>query len=444
MAILLGAFLVAFFAIYAIAQGLSDPDVPSGDVAVVEDAPGGAITQDEFDTALEQAAAAQGARGGVPEEGDPQYEVLKEQALGDLLLARWVAGEAEEEGVTVTDTELEQQLEQIKNQNFGDEKEYQRFLDQSGFTEQDALDRVRLTLLSQRIQEGVLSGQEDVPEETVETFYEENASQFEQPEARDVRVILNDDEAEVEEARAALAQDDSDRSWEEVAKELSTDEASKNDGGLRSSVVEGQSDATFDEQVFGAPEGELVGPFETGEGFYLAQVVDIKEAQTTPLEEASEQITQQIASAQQQAAADQFEANFVNKWTQRTFCAEGFVIDRCANAPPPPRQEGQPPVVSTRPAAPGSAGTVTPGLISGGLAQGPYPPPVEQPAGLPPGAAPIGPPGAPAPPGAAPPGAAPPGAAPPAGAVPPAGAAPPAGGAPPAAPPTGGAPPTAP
>jgi foldase protein PrsA len=439
VAILLAAFLVAFFAIYAIAQGLSNPEVASGDVAVVEGAPGGPITQEDFDASLEQAAAAQGLPR-APEEGDEQYELLQEQALSDLLLGRWVEGEAEERGITVTDSEIEQRLDQIKEQNFANQKEFQAFLKRSGFTAKDARERVRLTLLSQRIQEGVLSGEEDVSSGTVEAFYEENASQFEQPESRDVRVILNEDEAKVDQARALLEDDDSEKSWDEAARRFSTDEASTAEGGLRAGVIEGQGDASFDEQVFGAPEGELVGPFETEEGFYLIQVVDIKEAKTTPLEEASEQITQQLQSAQQQIAADAFELDFIAKWTERTFCAEGFVIERCANAPPAPRPEGAPPVQSSRPAAPGSAGSVTPALASTALAQGPLPPPVEQAGAVPPGATPIGPPGAP--PGTAPPT----GTAPPAGAAPPTGAAPPAGAAPPtgAPPPTGAAPPAAP
>jgi foldase protein PrsA len=434
--LLLAVFLIAFFAIWAAAQGLTNPDVPSGDVAVIEDAPGGPITQDEFDTSLDQAAAAQG--GEVPNEDDPQYDALKEQALSDLILARWVEGEAEEQGLGVTDPEIEQRLDQIKKQNFKDEAEFQRFLDQSKFTEEDAFNRVRLTLLSQRLQEGVLSGQDEVPEGAAETFYEENSAQFEQPESRDVRVILNKDEDQVTQAAEQLSEDDSEQSWEQVAKRFSTDEASKDQGGLRSGVLEGQGDASFDEQVFGAPEGELVGPFETQEGFYEIQVVDVKEAETTPFEDASEQINQQLASSQQQAAATEFENDFIAKWTERTFCAEDFVIDRCANAPEPPRAEGAPPVQSSAPAAPGSAGTVTPGPVQPGLPQGPAPPPAaqQQPGAVPPGAAPIGPPGAPptgAPPGTAPPGAAPPGAAPP-------GAAPP-GTAPPGAAPPGAAPP---
>jgi parvulin-like peptidyl-prolyl isomerase len=232
--VLLAVFLVAFFAIWAVAEGLSDPDVPSGDVAVIEDAPGGPITQEEFDAAVEQAAAAQ--QQPVPPEDDPQYELVKEQALSDLLLARWVQGEAEEDGITVTDTEIEQRLDQIKQQNFKDEQEFQRFLEQSKFTEEDALERVRLTLLSQRIQEDALTGQDELPEGAVEAFYEENASQFEQPETRDVRVILNKDEAQVEEASAALEKDDSAKSWEQAAKEFSTDAASKTDRATRHST----------------------------------------------------------------------------------------------------------------------------------------------------------------------------------------------------------------
>jgi len=422
IAVLLGVFLVAFFTIWAVAQGLSNPEVPSGDVAVVDDAPGGPVTKEEFDEALTQAAAAQGAE--VPEEGNPQYDLLKDQAMSDALLARWVAGEAEELGLEVTDTEVDQQLEQIKQQNFKDEQEFQQFLDESGFSEQEALDRVRLTLLSQRLQESAVEEAGEVSDADVEDFYEESASQFEQPETRDVRVILNQDEAAVDAARAKLEQDDSAESWDAVAKRYSTDEASRTAGGLRSGVIEGQGDATFDEEVFSAPEGELVGPFETEEGFYLIQVDKVTEAKTTPLDEASQQIRQQLVSSQQQLAAQEFESDFIAKWTARTFCAEGYIIERCANAEPPPPTEGAPPVVSSRPASPGLSGSVAPGLVSGGAPQGPYLAEEAAPA-LPPGAAPIGPGGAPtgAPPTGAPPTGAPPTGAPPTGA-PPTGAAP--------------------
>ena len=428
IAILLGVFLVAFFAIWAAAEGLSNPEVPSGDVAVVEDAPGGPITKEEFDSALQQAATGQGTK--VPKEDNPQYELFKQQAMSDLLLARWVAGEADELGLTVTDTEVDQQFQQIKKQNFDNEKDFQRFLDQSGLSEQDALERVRLTVLSQQLQQKSVEGLDEVSDSDVQDFYDQNKSQFEQPETRDVRVILNKDEAKVDKARAALENDDSNKNWAKVAKQYSTDEASRTAGGLRSGVIAGQGDATFDDQVFGASEGELVGPFETGEGFYLIEVDSVTEAKTTPLEDASEQISQQLVSTQQQEASQEFEQDFIAKWTSRTFCAEGYIVDRCANSEAPPPAEGAPPVPSTRPAAPGQAATLSAAPASAFPPQGPYL--AQDAAPVPTGAAPIGPGGAPAT-GAPQTGGAPPTGAPPTGAAPQTGGAPPTG-APPAAP----------
>jgi parvulin-like peptidyl-prolyl isomerase len=218
-----GAALVLAFAGFA--TGLGGQDVPDDAVAVVEDVNDGTITRDEFDDAMRQVAASQGLKGGVPKEDDPQFDLFKEQALSDLILSRWIRGEAADRGVTVSDREVEQRLEQIKEQNFGSEKEFQRFLDQSGFSQEEALDRVRLTLLGERIQDELVTGAEAVAQEDIQTVYEQQTSQFQQDETRDVRVIVNKSEQKVEQAKAELEEDDSPKSWERVAKEFSTDEA---------------------------------------------------------------------------------------------------------------------------------------------------------------------------------------------------------------------------
>ena len=63
-------FLVAAFVWVAAAQGLGDPSVPEGDIAIVEEAPDGTITTEEFDDAMQRAAVGQGLRQ-VPAEDDP-------------------------------------------------------------------------------------------------------------------------------------------------------------------------------------------------------------------------------------------------------------------------------------------------------------------------------------------------------------------------------------
>jgi parvulin-like peptidyl-prolyl isomerase len=429
-AIAFSVLLAGVIVLIAATSGIGKPSLPSDDlVAYVEDAPEGEITQEQFDAALEQAAARQQVQE-VPEPGTPQYDLIQETAMADLLLSRWVAGEAEELGIEVTDREIDDELDTIINDQFGGQQQFDRFLEQSSFTDEDARDRVSLQLLSQRIQEDVVGTEPpDIPDEEIEDYYNENIAQFETPETRDVRQILNPDQAEAQEAFDQLSEDDSPRNWEKVAKEFSTDEATSSLGGLRQGVVEGQSDPQLDEAVFSASEGELVGPIETGAGFYVFQVDAISEASTQPLDDQTrQQIEQTLASEEQQESAAAYQADFLSKWRARTVCADDFIIDRCGNAPPPPDactgdddgeeapvdpvtgepSEGCPaPVPSTKPVPPSSAGD--PAGV--GLPQGPQG--LTQPApALPPGTQTI--PGAPpgTPQGGAPPTAPPPTAAP--------------------------------
>ena len=241
-----GVLLIALFAIVAVAQGLGDPSVPDDAIAVVEDAPDGTVTKEEYDRALVQTAARQGLKE-VPKSTDPQYQALADAAQSDLLLARWVRGEASERGIELTDREVDDELEKVKTQQFGSEEAFQKFLKQAGFTEEEARQRIELQLLSDRIQTAVLPKDPDVTAEEVQRFYDANVSQFEQPEARDVRVILTETEDEANQALAALESDDSPESFEEVAKKYSIDEATKSTGGLRQGVVAGQSEPALDE-----------------------------------------------------------------------------------------------------------------------------------------------------------------------------------------------------
>ncbi len=414
--IVFAVFVVGSFIIVAAAQGLGEPSVPDGDVAVVEDAPDGTITAEDFDAALQQTAARQGLPK-VPPADDPQYQALADAAVSDLILSRWVLGEASERGIEVTDREIDQELDKVKQQQFGSEKAFQDFLDQSGFTLEQARERIALQLVSDRIQTAVLPAEPTVTEDEIQTYYDENTVQFERPESRDVRVVLVKTQDDAAKVLAALQSDPSAKGFEQVAKQFSIDEATKSTGGLREAVVQGQSEPALDEQIFSAPEGELVGPFQTDAGYYVIKVEGITPAETTPLDQAREQIKQTLIAARQQETAQAFQEDFQSKWVARTFCAEAYAIDRCANAPPPPSactkeladtQGCDAPVPSTRPIPPGTAG-VFGAPAAQGLPQGPITPQPATPAGaLPPG---VTLPGTTAPPGTVPP-TAPQGAAP--------------------------------
>jgi hypothetical protein len=178
-----GVLLVVLFLGFAIAQGLGDPSIPSGDVAVVEDTPGdtGEVSQADYDKALLQTASRAGLRE-APKPGDPQYEDVKLAAMGDIFDSIWIQGEADEMGIEVTQQEIDTELKSIKRQNFRTEAEYRRFLEESHFTPEDVDERVKLQLLSTQIQQRIT---EDVPEPSqsqVEDYYEAaKATQFTTP-----------------------------------------------------------------------------------------------------------------------------------------------------------------------------------------------------------------------------------------------------------------------
>lgn len=416
-----GAFLILFIVV-AIAEGIGDPSVPDGAVAYVEDAPGdtGEITDAEFEHALEQAAAQAGVNK-VPKPGDAQYDELKETALNFLFEGIWLRGFGAERGITVSEQEVNKELKKLKDESFQSPKEFRDFLKEAKYTREDVRERVELQTISTKLQEQL---QEDVPEPSqseIESYYEAaKAAQFTQPASRDVRLIVNKDRKKAKQAKDALGKDNTQGNWKKVAKKYSEDQATKNNGGLQEGVTEGTLEEPLNEAVFNAPEGQVEGPLKAQRGFTVFEVTNTNPEQVQELKEVESQIQ---GTLQQQAEQEYFNsliASFNSTWTDRTFCADGYLTERCANfkgsghpaTAPPGCYEADPdggrpeacpaPVAQLIPALPG---TVTP-LVPKGQPMAQRPRPVagaEEEAGgatgLPPGV----PPPTGAPPSEAPP-----------------------------------------
>lgn len=421
-AIALGGVLIIAVLIAALTRGLTSEE-PSGDAVAIVD--GEEISREDFDAALEQAVQAQ-QLPQPPEEGSAEFEQVRNEALGRLLQQRWLENEASERGVEVTDSKIEQELTSIRTQQqLEDDKAFQKALAQAGLTEDELREQLRLEVISTDIQTQLTEDADSPSEEDIEKFYEANEASFEQPETRNIRYILNADEALAQQAKDALDADNSPQSWKSVAAKFSTDATTKGEGGVREGVTEGSFEEALDEAIFDAESGEVSDPIETSQGFYVFQVDEIAEGGAQPLDEVRPQIEQQLTQQIQQEFVQGFITRYRDRWIEKTACAEGFEFELCENftaevtpCPDPTLAEEQqeqqleqngcpPPVLSNSPAAPGSIVPFTP---ASGQPQRPHPPGEDTaPAGIPggfPGGVPGGvPPGA----GGAPPGAAPPG-----------------------------------
>ncbi|HEX5527636.1 MAG TPA: SurA N-terminal domain-containing protein [Solirubrobacterales bacterium] len=140
-------------------SGAEEQQVPAGAVAVVSDVPAdqGEVTVDELRHAIDQHAAQQ-KLSSAPKPGDPTYKKISEEALGELLDGVWIEGEAAELGLVATDREVEAEAEKIRDQNFKTEAQWHHFLAESKLTPEDVDRRVKLQLLSQKIQYEIENG----------------------------------------------------------------------------------------------------------------------------------------------------------------------------------------------------------------------------------------------------------------------------------------------
>jgi len=350
----LGAVLFAIIGLSACGGG-----IPGNAVVKVADK---SITKDTFNHWMEVAAvASQGATTGKPVVPDPpkytaciqrliattakpakgqkapsaeqlkkqcqtEYKSLQTEVLGFLISSEWVLGEADALKVKLSDKEAHQQFEKVKSQQFPKAVEFEKFLTTSGQTVSDLLLRVKLNLMSVKIQQAIVKKHKNVTDAEVTKYYNENKSRFGVPEKRAVYIILTKTE---DAAKSAKKEVESGKSFASVAKKVSIDPTSKTTGGLLPEVIKGQEEKSLDAAIFAAKEGVLSGPVKTNFGYYIFQVKSIKTGSQQSLDQVKKTVKAQLASANESKALSKFVKNFKKKWIAKTDCRAGFVINDC-------------------------------------------------------------------------------------------------------------------
>jgi foldase protein PrsA len=327
--IVFGAAFVVLFAIVAIAEGIGSPSVPSGDVILVEGVPGdlGNVSKAELEHTMEFIG-----EGQTLKPGSAKYDELKENAVNFKLEGIWLQGLAAESGLEVTNKEVSDRLAKVKKESFKSEKEFKEFLKKSHLTPADVNERIKIELLSEKLQEQLKEDSPAVSGSEVEAYYEAaKATQFTQKPTRTVRVVVNKDQNKAEEALKALQKDDSAKNWEKVAKKYSEDATTKENGGLKEGVLEGVEEEPLNAEIFAAAEGLVTGPVQTKAGYTVFEVENSTPEKVQELKEVESQIKATLEQREQQEYLAGFVAQFQTDWTQRTHCAAGYVTERCAN-----------------------------------------------------------------------------------------------------------------
>src|SRR3954451_13743704 len=356
--------LAALAATILVIAGCGGEDVPSDSVAKIGDAK---ITKAQFthwfNAAAKQQAQSTGVKPdqvvvpdppnftkciaakqkqpvpkGVPKP-DPkalkaqckqEYDGASQQTLQFLISSQWLTQEAAKRKITATDKEVQTTFQQQKKQSFPKEADYQKFLQTSGQSESDLLYRVKLSVLTNKLQQSIVKDKGTVTDQQIQDYYDKNKQRFAQPETRDLEVVLATKKAK---ADAALKAVKSGTKWATVAKKYSSDDASKSQGGKLPGVTKGQQEKSFDAAIFNAKKGVITGPVKTQFGYYVFRVTKITPAKQQSLEQVKTTIKNLLQSQQQQKALNDFVKDFQDRYKDMTDCAKDYIVEQCSNAP---------------------------------------------------------------------------------------------------------------
>src|SRR5215218_8887692 len=211
---------------------------------------GGDVTQGELDEFAERSGF------GNLSKDDPQYQTAVQQIMPQLVGIEIAKAYAQEQNITVSDEEVDQEIAKIKEQvgdqarssgqDMSNQEAYEQALKQNNITEDQLREDIRENLPVQKVQERV-TGDAAPSDKEIQNYYEKNKeAQFTTPEQRCVRHILfNKDQKEKAEDVKQKLENGGD--FAKLAKEYSQDPGSAEKGGDLGCLGKGETVPEFEQ-----------------------------------------------------------------------------------------------------------------------------------------------------------------------------------------------------
>jgi len=336
IALLAVGLLAAFI---AAGCGSESDSVGANDVAVVGDQP---ITKEQFDQLIDRARENYTRnKQDFPDAGTPQYVALRRQAMQFLVQREQFEQKAEELDLTISDSDVEKQMQTIKSQYFGKngkcdaacEKKYSAEIKKQGVSDEQVREDVRASVVQNKIYEKVTAGV-TVSDKEIEEYYKKNKQNYIQPASRDVRHILVKKKALAE---SLYQRAKSGENFAALAKKFSTDPGTKKQGG-KLPISKGRQVPEFDKAAFALKTGELSEPVKTSYGWHIIlALTGIKKQKVTPLSEVKPAISQQLLQQEKTDAMKDWVEETRKSFEEKTTYQVGYEPPASTNATPTTR-----------------------------------------------------------------------------------------------------------
>ncbi len=294
-------------------------NLPSGTVAKVGDA---AITQEQFDAKMKEIVAQLKEQAPDKAKDAAGYKLLEQRVLDYMVTLKIAEAKAQALKVTVTDKDVQDQIDQAKAMFGGDQAKFDAALKQENITLDQLKASYRERSLLTKVAEAVTASVA-VPDSELQKYYDANTAEFKVDETRTARHILFAPGAlPTQDATAAATYTDAqwadalakaEKARQEIvngadfgakAKELSSDTGTKDQGGDLGVVQKGTMVPEFENSVFSLKKGEISQPIKTQYGYHLIQVTETTPAKQQTFAEVKEQIKTQLLDPKKAAAWD--------------------------------------------------------------------------------------------------------------------------------------------
>jgi foldase protein PrsA len=304
------------------------PEQVAADQAAVVD--GAAIPMDELTSLVEA-----GRTPGAPPQPTEAVAGARE-ALQSLIVARIVLSGAAEEGVSISEADVNTRLDQLKQQVAAQGGNFEQALKERNLTEATLRNQLRVQIAAEKISAKLVPGQSDA--DLLATLGERK-QQFLQIR---VRHVLVRDEATARKVKSELeARGD----WGAVARRYSTDTQTKERGGDLGFQSKGETVPPFEKAAYdlagkgsckdktsGSCESPISDPVKTEFGWHVLQVTELR---LPPVDEQLRgQLDPSLQRRRQEAIQKWFEQRLktasvqVNPRFGRWDAASGKIVDR--------------------------------------------------------------------------------------------------------------------
>jgi foldase protein PrsA len=259
-------------------------------------------------------------RGGPGDPAGGGDNALRRQALQFLISSQWLIGEASHQGLSIDEREVRKQVEREEQTSFpGGPAELRQFLKSTGQSVADVELQARSELARAKLR-GMLDRSAGRPTRAqIAFYYARNRGRFHVPVRREARFTNRKTRAAAEKLKREV----------EAGKSL-TSPAQRRVGELFAGAGAPPSQRNdYERAIFAAPPHRVAGPFHIHADYFLYEVAKVIPATTRTLRQVEGQIRKQLLDERRRQTLGAFIKAWRARWTARTDCAPGYVVQKC-------------------------------------------------------------------------------------------------------------------